>query len=103
MRINVFITNEKPKKSNPEKKIYFYEKRPKRRWMKLSKFYVLITKAKKFYSGKIPKYDQSQLIKDRRTRTGRCRTEQLLRVVQTKSILFLKSMSERVGSDIERL
>ena len=26
-----------------------------------------------------------------------------LRVVQTESILFLKSMSERVGSDIERL
>ena len=27
----------------------------------------------------------------------------LFRVVQTKAILFLKSMSERVGSDIERL
>ena len=26
-----------------------------------------------------------------------------LKVVQTKAILFLKSMSERVGSDIERL
>ena len=26
-----------------------------------------------------------------------------LRVVQTQAILFLKSMSERVGSDIERL
>ena len=26
-----------------------------------------------------------------------------LRVVQTKAILFLKSMSERVGSDIKRL
>ena len=26
-----------------------------------------------------------------------------LRVVQTKTILFLKSMSEKVGSDIERL
>ena len=27
----------------------------------------------------------------------------ILRVVQTKVIVFLKSMSERVGSDIERL
>ena len=100
MRINVFITNEKHKKSNPEKKIYFYERRPKRRWMKLSKFYVLITKAKKFYSGKIPKYNQSQLLSDLRSKNDRCRTEQLLRVVQTQAILFLKSMSERVESDI---
>ena len=29
--------------------------------------------------------------------------EKLLRVVQTQAILFLKSMSETVGSDIERL
>ena len=28
---------------------------------------------------------------------------ELLRVVQTQAILFTKSMSERVGSDIERL
>ena len=26
-----------------------------------------------------------------------------LKIVQTKAILFLKSMSERVGSDIQRL
>ena len=31
------------------------------------------------------------------------KTHATLRVVQTKSILFLKSMSERVGSDIQRL
>ena len=70
MRINVnpFITDVKREKSNLEKKIYFYEKRPKRRWTKLSKFYVRITKAKKFFSGMIPKYRQSQLIKDPRTR-----------------------------------
>ena len=30
-------------------------------------------------------------------------TDFILRVVQTKTILFLKSMSEKVGSDIERL
>ena len=28
---------------------------------------------------------------------------QVLRVVQTQAILFLKTLSERVGSDIERL
>ena len=28
---------------------------------------------------------------------------EILRVVQTQAILFFKSMSERVGSDIERL
>ena len=70
MRINVnlFITDVKRKKSNLEKKIYFYEKRPKRRWTKLSKFYVLITKAKKFYSGMIPKYGQKQWARDGCTR-----------------------------------
>ena len=57
----VFGADAKHKKSNLEKKIYFYERRPKRRWTKLSKFYVLITKAKKFYSGTIPKYIQSLL------------------------------------------
>ena len=42
--------------------------------------------------------------KKRRSRVTKGRDPRTtLRVVQTQAILFLKSMSERVGSDIERL
>ena len=51
----------------------------------------------------LTEYDQILAISTYAFAKRICKMELLLRVNQTKAILFLKSMSERVGSDIKRL
>ena len=51
----------------------------------------------------LTEYDQILAISTYAFAKRICKMELLLRVNQTKAILFLKSISERVGSDIKRL
>ena len=47
--------------------------------------------------------DLNQILLNGQRETLILRNIKILRVVHTQAILFLKSLSERVGSDIERL